>query len=109
MPNLEKGTVIAWMKCPCCDKESRILLNVNGNAYFTCKWPRSDTGNVCMRHERWGKDDSQKMQRDFIAHKKTAKEANINGRPSTIQEQPANENSEPKRPAKERSKAFYES
>tara|TARA_R110002074_G_scaffold8131_19_gene34105 strand:- start:2783 stop:3130 length:348 start_codon:yes stop_codon:yes gene_type:complete len=115
MPNLERGTELFRDECPQCEKQIVIKINSAGKAYYNCLYPRTDTGNMCGCGFKWGRDDSQKMQREYLERRA----ANNNRKPKVKEDaktakihEPANENSEPQQPAKrvrDAGKAFYES
>ncbi|MEJ5217116.1 zinc ribbon domain-containing protein [Cognatishimia sp. D5M38] len=70
MPNLSPGTIVAETKCGDCGKPVKVKLNKNGNAYYNC--PHVDENlERCNHSQRWGKASSQKMQRNFIASRKS--------------------------------------
>ncbi len=71
MPNLPKGTHVADCECFTCGKPVKVKLNKNGTAYYFCPWVNVETGNRCNDQHRFGVDESQAMQRDYIATRKS--------------------------------------
>lgn len=86
MPNLERGTVVAECECPMCGTMNAVKLNKNGIAYFYCGGLRKAKDALCSAHMKWGKADSQDMQRAYLARK---------GGGNAAQSAPANDNRKP--------------
>lgn len=73
MPNLPAQTVVALAECLECEKDVNVKINKNGLAYYYCNSVNADTGNFCGDHHRWGKDRSQRMQREYLAARKNSR------------------------------------
>lgn len=63
-----KGTVIAHVECGGCGKRVNVTLNVNSIAYYFCSHV-NDSGQPCAHHERWGREDSNRMIDQYMAAK----------------------------------------
>ncbi len=93
MPNLAPGTIVANGECGCCAKPVKIKLNKNGTAYYFCPWV-DDEGERCNHQQRWGRTVSQKMQRDYLAARKSNPEevtAHDNRKPADLPDEPKQE------------------
>lgn len=74
MPNLPPRTIVALGQCFCCGTEVKIKLNKNGLAYYFCPGINRDTGNHCAAAVKYGRDETQRMQREFLEARKRLKE-----------------------------------
>ena len=70
MANLPQGTIVAKKTCPSCGTPVQVKLNKNGIAYYYCSGQTADF-EQCSHHEKWGRADSQKMQRAFLEARKS--------------------------------------
>ena len=59
------GTVIAHLECGGCGKSVGVKLNKNLIGYYYCPHT-TDTGQPCAHHERWGREDSAAMTREYL-------------------------------------------
>lgn len=72
MPNLPPKTVVKVGKCSACGTPVEWKLNKNGIAYYYCTAGSTDIGEPCSHHEKLGRANTLKLQRDYLASRAKA-------------------------------------
>jgi hypothetical protein len=74
MPNLPPKTVVKIGKCSACGSPVEWKLNKNGIAYYYCNAGSTETFAPCSHHEKMGRANTQKMQREMLERRKAQKQ-----------------------------------
>lgn len=81
MPNLPPKTVVKIGKCSACGSPVEWKLNKNGIAYYYCNAGSTETLAPCSHHEKMGRANTQKMQRELLAERTKQKAQTVPAAP----------------------------